>query len=80
MVSASAVCWAVHPCFLLPQLMGKDLPSAPLASRRKPLVLLVVMKSRARSASGHAMSITSLTSPVERDPFRVSFFAWARYE
>ena len=28
MVSASAVCWAVRPCFLLPQLMGKDLPSS----------------------------------------------------
>ena len=42
MVSASAVCWAVHPCFLLPQLMGKDLPSAPLASRKKPLVLFVL--------------------------------------
>ena len=75
MVSASAVCWAVHPCFLLPQLMGKDLPSAPLTSRKKPLVLLVGMKSPARSASGRAMSTTLSMSPVERDPFKVRFFA-----
>ena len=65
---------------LLAPLMGKDLPSAPLASRKKPLVLFVDMKSPARSASGHAMSTTLSMSPVERDPFKVRFFACSKYE